>query len=269
MNVFGILWAELLSRPIFNLLIVFLAIFWGNMGIAIVLLTILVRLLLLRNSIAGANMSKGMSNIQPKMEALQEKYKDDPKKLSEETMKLLKKEGAGPLKGCLSLLVQLPVFIGLYGVIVKFAAGEVPHEWLYSFFRSFGNSYLNVKDNIDPIFLGMNLFENHNIILAILVAGLNFLQFQLTSLTQAQNRQQTMPNGVKMPNMSNMMGIMNVMMTLMMGTIVWNFASGVGLYLLVTSLFSVVQYVIQYRVLLKAKRDMWFHKDKPVVLSSK
>lgn len=81
------------------------------MGIAIVLLTVLVRLLLLRNSIAGANMSKGMSNIQPKMEALQEKYKDDPKKLSEETMKLLKKEGAGPLKGCLSLLVQLPVFI--------------------------------------------------------------------------------------------------------------------------------------------------------------
>lgn len=98
MNIFAMLWAELLYRPIFNLLVVFLTIFGGNMGIAIVLLTILVRLLLLRNSIAGANMSKGVSNIQPKMEELQEKYKDDPKKLSEETMKLLKKEGAGPMK---------------------------------------------------------------------------------------------------------------------------------------------------------------------------
>ena len=47
---------------------------------------------------AGANMSKGMSSIQPKMEEIQEKYKDDPKKLSEETMRLLKKEGAGPMK---------------------------------------------------------------------------------------------------------------------------------------------------------------------------
>ena len=63
--------------------------------------------------------------------------------------------------------------------------------------------------------------------------------------------------------------IMNIMMTLMMVSIVYSFAAGVGLYLAVTSLFSVVQYVIQYRVLLKAKRDMWFHKDKPVVLSSK
>jgi inner membrane protein oxaA len=98
MSVFGALWAEFLYRPIFNLLVVFLAIFGGNMGVAIVLLTLLVRLLLLRNSMAGANMSKGMSSIQPKMEEIQEKYKDDPKKLSEETMKLLKKEGAGPMK---------------------------------------------------------------------------------------------------------------------------------------------------------------------------
>ena len=98
MSVLNVIWAEFLYRPIFNLLVVFLAIFGGNMGIAIILLTLLVRLLLLRNSMAGANMSKGMSSIQPKMEEIQEKYKDDPKKLSEETMKLLKKEGAGPMK---------------------------------------------------------------------------------------------------------------------------------------------------------------------------
>jgi YidC/Oxa1 family membrane protein insertase len=66
-------------------------------------------------------MSKGMSNIQPKMQEIQEKYKDDPQKLSEETMKLLKKEGSAPLKGCLSMLIQLPIFIGLYFVIRAFA----------------------------------------------------------------------------------------------------------------------------------------------------
>ena len=55
------------------------------------------------------------------MQEIQEKYKDDPQKLSEETMKLLKKEGSAPLKGCLSMLIQLPIFIGLYFVIRAFA----------------------------------------------------------------------------------------------------------------------------------------------------
>lgn len=262
------LWAEFLYRPIFNLLVMFLAIFGGNMGFAIVLLTLLVRLLLLRNSMAGANMSKGMSNIQPKMEELQEKYKDDPKKLSEETMKLLKKEGAGPMKGCLAMLIQLPVFIGLYYVVRKFAEGAIPQEWLYSFFWSFGHGFV-AGEGIDANFFGINLFENHNVILTIAVAVLNFLQFQLTSLTQKANRPAMMPGGLQMPDMGNMMMIMNIMMTFMMASIVYSFAAGVGLYLLVTSLFSVVQYMIQYRVLLKAKWDMLFNKNKPQVVEKK
>lgn len=266
MNWLSILWAELLYRPVFNLLIIFLAIFWGNLGIAIVLLTLVIRLLLLRNAIAGANMSKGMSNIQPKMQELQEKYKDDPKKLSEETMKLLKKEGAGPMKGCLSMLIQLPVFIGLYSVIRKFATGEVPNEWLYSFFFGFGNQYLDTQ-NIHSMFLGIDLFEKNSLILTILVACLNALQFWLTSLVQKTNKPATMPGGVPMPDMSKMMIPMNIMMTVMMASFVWSFQAGVGLYLATTSLFSVLQYTIQYRVLLKAKLDMLLHKNKPVVIN--
>ncbi len=248
-------------------MVVFLAIFGGNMGIAIILLTLLVRLLLLRNSMAGANMSKGMSSIQPKMEEIQEKYKDDPKKLSEETMKLLKKEGAGPMKWCVAMLIQLPVFVGLYYVVRKFAEGAIPHEWLYSFFWSFGKGFSS-GEGIDAYFLGMNLFENHNVVLTAIVAVLNFTQFQLTSLTQKANKPAAMPGGLQMPDMGNMMMIMNVMMTLMMVSIVYSFAAGVGLYLAVTSLFSVVQYVVQYRVLIKAKWNMLFNKNKPEVINN-
>ena len=237
------------------------------MGVAIVLLTLLVRLLLLRNSMAGANMSKGMSSIQPKMEEIQEKYKDDPKKLSEETMKLLKKEGAGPMKWCLAMLIQLPVFIGLYYVGRKFAEGAIPHEWIYSFFWSFGHGF-TTGEGIDANFLGMNLFENNNIVLTVIVAVLNFTQFQLTSLTQKANKPAAMPGGLQMPDMGNMMMIMNVMMTLMMVSVVYSFAAGVGLYLAVTSLFSVVQYIIQYRVLIKAKWNMLFNKNKPEIINN-
>ena len=82
-------------------------------------------------------MQQGMSNLQPKIEELQKKYEKDPQKLSEETMKLFKTEGKAPLKGCLTMLIQLPVFIGLYTVVRYIANGDVPMEWLYSFLRSF------------------------------------------------------------------------------------------------------------------------------------
>lgn len=210
-----------------------------------------------------------MSNIQPKMQEIQEKYKDDPKKLSEETMKLLKKEGAGPLKWCLSMLIQMPVFIGLYFVIRKFAVGEIPNEWLYSFFFNFWNQYLDPQ-NVNSVFLGIDLFEKNSLILTIVVAGLNFIQFWLTSITQkTNNKPAQMPWGAAMPDMSKMMVPMNIMMTVMMASIVWSFQSGIGLYLATTSLFSVIQYAIQYRVLLKAKWNMIFHKNRPVVIQWK
>lgn len=268
MNPFKVLWAELLYRPVFNLLIIFLAIFGWNLGIAIVLLTLLVRMLLLRNSMAGANMSKGMTSIQPKMLELQEKYQDNPQKLSEETMKLLKKEGAGPLKGCLSLLIQMPVFIGLYFVIRKFAIGEVPSDWLYSFFFSFGNQYLD-PNNVNAVFLGMDLFAKNSVVLTAIVAVLNFLQFQLTSLIQPKSQPAAIPWSPVMPDMSKMMGPMNIIMTIMMASIVRSFPSWIGLYLATTSLFSIVQYIFQYRVALKAKWNAFFHKNKPIVIEKK
>jgi YidC/Oxa1 family membrane protein insertase len=93
MNLFTLLFTEILYRPVFNLLIVFLAIFGGNLGIAIVLLTIVVRLLMVKQSGMGNDMQKGMADLQPKLTEIQEKYKDDPKKLSAETMKVFKTHG--------------------------------------------------------------------------------------------------------------------------------------------------------------------------------
>lgn len=110
-NLFVLLFTEILYRPIFNVLILFLAVFGGNLGIAIILLTIVVRLAMIKQTSIGNDMQKGMGDLQPKLTELQEKYKDDPKKLSEETMKVFKTHGKGPLKGCLMMLIQIPVFI--------------------------------------------------------------------------------------------------------------------------------------------------------------
>ena len=89
----------------------------SSYGLAIVLLTLLVRVILLPLSIKQTKSMREMQAIQPEMKRLQQKYKNDTQKRNEETMKLYKEHGVNPLGGCLPLLFQFPVFIGLYYVV--------------------------------------------------------------------------------------------------------------------------------------------------------
>ncbi|MCB0421182.1 MAG: membrane protein insertase YidC [Bdellovibrionales bacterium] len=89
----------------------------GNWGVAIILLTILVRLIVLPFNIMSYKSMKGMQKIQPDLKRIREKYKDDKMKLNQETMALMKEANANPLGGCLPMLLQFPIFIALYQVI--------------------------------------------------------------------------------------------------------------------------------------------------------
>lgn len=208
-------------------------------------------------------MQAGMSKLQPKIEELQKKYENDPQKLSEETMKLFKSEGKAPLKGCLTMIIQIPIFICLYRVIRKYADGEgVAQEWLYSFFYSFGSNYTEISQ-VDSNFLGINLLTAKNIPLTVIVAVLNYAQMKLSTIAQPKAK----PAMQGMPDMSSMMGMMSIMMAVMMGLLVYSLNSAIGLYLVTTSLFSISQTAWKYRALLKAKRQEFFHKDKPIIIS--
>lgn len=87
-----------------------------NWGIAIVLLTILIKLATWPLTAKSYRANAAMQSLQPKLKELQEKYKDDPKKLNEQTMAMYQKEGVNPLGGCLPMLLQIPVFFALYGL---------------------------------------------------------------------------------------------------------------------------------------------------------
>ncbi len=250
MNPFSLLFDEIIYRPIINLLVVFLWLFDGNLGLAIVSLTVIIRLLLLKVTFAGNTMQQQMSDFQPKMAEIQERYKDDPKKLSEETMKLFKNQGMWPLKGCLMMLLQIPVFLWLYTVIQSFASNKLIESSLYSFLVVFGAGYLK-PGSIDATFLGIDLLGAGSIVLAIVSWVLVYLQMQLTMLNKPVTPQ--MPGWAAIPDMSKMMGTMNIVMVGVMWSVVYSTNSGVWLYILITTLFSVVQYMIQYRQLVRAK----------------
>jgi len=266
----GMLFTEILYRPIFNILAIFLAIFGGNLGVAIILLTVTIRLLMVKQTLAGNDMQKGMWALQPKLNEIQEKYKDDPKKLSAETMKVFKTDGKWAFKWCLMMLIQIPVFIGLYYVIRHMAAATIPPEWLYSFFNSFGARFIesNALSSwvINTHFLGMDLLGTKNIVLTIVAAVFTYLQTKLTTLAKPET-----PNvpGQKVPDMGKMMWFMNIFLVFMIGSFVYSMQTGVGLYIVTTTIFSVAQYARQYRALLKAKWGERTSRGKGIVINTK
>ena len=250
------IWKQIIIRPLFNILILFLALFHWNLWRAIIAITLIFRLALIKFTSASAQMSHNMSDIQPKLNEIQEKYKDDPNRMAEETMKIFKKEWKSPLKWCLRLLIQLPIFAWLYWVIYCMANWQIEADWLYSFFYNFWNEFIpdGEWNTIITTFMWMDLLATKNRILAIITAVLMFFQTKLTTLVQPKQKPQKLPTWQNMPDPSKMMSWMSRMMAFMMWWMVYVFQAALWLYIVVTTIFSICQYARQYRSLLHAKR---------------
>ncbi len=145
-------WFSILAKPMFWLLTHFYAI-TGNYGLAIIMLTIVVRFLLFYPSLKSAKAMEEMKRIQPQLMAIREKYKKDPQRVNQEMMKLYKEHKVNPLGGCLPMLLQLPFFVALYNVL------NVSIELRQSPFISFWIKDLSVFDPyyILPVLMGVSM----------------------------------------------------------------------------------------------------------------
>ena len=111
-------WLTIISQPLFWLLS-FVFGFVGNWGVAIILVTFLIKLAFYKlTESSGRSMAK-MRNLQPRMKAMQERYKDDKQALSAAMMELYKREKVNPLAGCLPILIQMPFFLAFYWVLLE------------------------------------------------------------------------------------------------------------------------------------------------------
>ena len=111
-------WFTFLARPFFKVM-VWIHDYVGNWGWAIVLFTLLVKLVLFPLSYKGMMSMQKLKDLAPKMKDLKERYKDDPAKLNMQMMELYKKHNANPMGGCLPMLLQIPVFFALYRVLLN------------------------------------------------------------------------------------------------------------------------------------------------------
>ncbi|MCK5044235.1 membrane protein insertase YidC [Candidatus Parcubacteria bacterium] len=220
-----------LYQPLFNALILLYEYLPGHdFGIAVIALTLIIRLLLYPSSVQAIKSQAALSRLQPKIKEIQQKYKDEKEKQAMEMMELYKKEKINPLSGCLPLLIQLPLIIALYQVFWKGFKSEEMH-FLYSFVPYSGT--------IDTTFLGMLSLSEPSAVLAVLAGIAQFFQSKMmvtapTSKKKGNDIAQTMQK-----QMTYFLPFFTVF-------ILWNMPSAVGLYWLVTSLFSIIQ---QYFIL--------------------
>ena len=223
-------------QPLYNLLVWLYDVLPGaDIGFAIIVMTIIVKGLLFPLTFKQMKSQKEMQEIQPKIKEIQETYKDDKEKLAQELMKVYKDHNVNPFAACLPLIIQLPIFIGLFQVL-RDGFKEVNVSLLYPFVENPGA--------IDPMFVGAVNLAEVSIPLVILAAVAQYLQMKFTIARRVDSsvRKESGAMDEDMTaRMNKMMMYMMPVMTLIIGT---TLPSGLMLYWLVTTVLTIALYFV-------------------------
>ncbi len=221
----------ILYQPLLNILVLLYVYLPGHdFGIAVILLTLIIKIILFPISFKSIKSQKSLSRLQSKIKEIQEKHKDDKTKQSQAMMELYQKEKINPFSGCLPLLLQLPVLIALYQVFLKGLKPEVFKTFLYGFVPS--------PEVINFSFLGIVDLSQPNFILALLAGLFQFFQAKISFL---KNKEKTEKKGDFSSMMQNQMIYFLPIFTVF---IVWKLGAIIGLYWIVSTLFSIGEHYI-------------------------
>lgn len=191
-----------ISRPLL-MLMRFMHDLLGNWGLAIIALTLIVRIVMLPFNILSFKSSRAMQKIQPQLQAIREKYKNDPMQVNRETMALMKQNNANPLSGCLPMLIQIPIFFALWKTI-----GSSIEIYQQPFFAWITDLSSHDKFFVLPILMGITMF----------------FQQKLTPTTMD-------------PTQQKILNFMPILFALFMLSL----PSGLTLYNFISALFGVIQ----------------------------
>ncbi|MFH0805596.1 MAG: YidC/Oxa1 family membrane protein insertase [Patescibacteria group bacterium] len=220
---------EVLYRPLFNALVWLYNFIPGNdLGLAIIILTVLIRFILYPLSKKAIQSQKAISKLQPKIKEIQKKYKDKEEQ-AKAMMELYKKYKVNPMTGCLPILIQLPILIALYRVFFNGLNPEALNT-LYSFIEK--------PESLNVMFLGLINLSQRSILLAVLAGAFQFVQ---SKMIMPQNTNKQKGESGKMDFSSMMTKQMVYMMPVITIFIAWNLPSALPLYWIVITLFGVVQ----------------------------
>lgn len=224
-----------------------------NFGVAIILFTILIKVITWPLNASQLKSAKAMQDMQndKDWQAIQKKYAKDKEKLAQEQMRVYKEKGINPFSSCLPTIIQLPVIFALYQSITRSLA-STPLA-LLQLTRSIG-SFLDVS-TIIPLnskFLWMNLGLPEGILipglsLSFLPNGIPSLAIIVALTTYIQTKLTTPPTANPNDQSAAMSGMMSIYMPLLLGWFALNFPSGLAVYFIISNLLGIAQYAMMGR----------------------
>jgi YidC/Oxa1 family membrane protein insertase len=231
----------LLVKPFINLLILFYSIIPGHdFGLAIIALTVFVRLIIWPLQTQTLRSQKALQTIQPEIKKIQTKYKNDPQKMNQLMMELYKEKEVNPFSSCLPSLLQLPVMIALFYAFIKFnnpsyITSGLQND-LYSWVKNLGFVKEALSGTFSTSFLGLVDLAKPNVIFAVVAGVVQFIQTKMIMPAKDGDATQS--------SMSLMLYAFPIL-TVLIGL---RFPAALPLYWIVTTAIAVLQqYLVMHR----------------------
>ncbi len=252
---------DIIVNPFITILLFLYRILGGNVVLAIVVFTVLVRLATYPLTMKQQRSTKAMQELQPELKKLQEKYKNDRERLAQAQWELYRQYGVNPLAGCLVMIVQLPILLGLYRAIIATLAAT-PTQLLNLSGRLWVMG-LSTEVPLQNKFLWLNLAVPDPLyLLPVLVVITTWLQQKLLMPTTS-----TPSGGDKGSDQASQMSRqMMMLMPLMFGFFALSFASGLSIYFIASNIIGIGQYAAMGRIKLPWKHD---EKEAPTKAAAK
>lgn len=228
-------WRVFFYKPIYNGLIYLTTIVpsYSNLGFAIILLTVIIKLLLLGPNSRAIRAQQDMQKIQPKLKKIQTKYAGDQQKIAEETMKIWKEHKVNPFGSCLPLFIQLPIMLALFYVAQYGLDVENNLFLLYEFVA-------NLNIDLDPMFLSvLDLTQNNYIVLPLIVGGFQYIQMSMIGNKMNEQKKDTKPGELDQAQIMN--NTMKYVLPVMIAVFTASLPAAVGLYWGTSTLFAIGQ----------------------------
>lgn len=223
----------------------------GALGFAVIILTVIIRLILTPLTISQLKSTQKMKKIKPELDKLGEKYKNDKTRLHQEQLRLYSQAGINPAAGCLPLLLQMPILIALYNLFFTILGGKDLAVVLAEINKVVYLPFLKIEA-LDLSFFGLNLAHKPSewakfglwlLLIPVITAALQYWQTKImipatptTSIVKSDDKKENKEDMGEM-----MQKQMSIMMPLMIGFFAYSFPLGLSLYWNTFTVFAIIQ----------------------------
>jgi YidC/Oxa1 family membrane protein insertase len=224
--------------PIYNLIVFLVDVVpGGDVGLAVVLATVIVKVILMPLSLSAVHTQRRMKLIEPKLKAMKEKYKDDKERQAKEMMALYKANGVRPFSSILGVIIQLPIIIALYLIFRRESLYNVNIQLLYSF--------VHVPTATSPLFLGLFTIAGASIVLAVVASLSQFAlaYFSIQMPTASGDKRSASEDIGRMMAMQA-----RYVLPIMIGVIAYVTSGAIALYFITSSLVGLLQEFVVRRM---------------------